>query len=132
MSGWNSDDLSRIGNTEEIQIASVRRDGTFSNPTTIWTVRVDDDLYIRSIHGRDSIWFRGTQARREGYLEAGGVTVDVTFESPEPGLDDQIDEAYRAKYHSYAPDIVGSVLSKRARDATLLVVPRAQQQRRAG
>lgn len=132
MSGWNSDDLSRIGNSEEIHIAAMRRDGTFSSPTTIWTVRVDDDLYVRAIHGRDSLWFRGTQVRHEGYIEAGGVTVNVTFESPEPGMEDQIDEAYRAKYHSYAPDIVDSVLSKEARIATLAVVPRAAEQRRAG
>ena len=48
MTGWTSDELARIGTAEELQIASLRRDGTLRNPRTIWVVRVVDDLYVRS------------------------------------------------------------------------------------
>ena len=37
----------------------------------------------------------------------------------------QIDAAYRSKYHRYAQNIVGSVLTPEARSATIKLVPRA-------
>jgi hypothetical protein len=36
----------------------------------------------------------------------------------------EIDAAYRAKYHRYAPSIVSSLISPEARAATLKLVPR--------
>jgi hypothetical protein len=39
-------------------------------------------------------------------------------------MDDVVDAAYRAKYHRYAESIVGSIVSPRARGATLKLVPR--------
>ena len=36
MAAWTSDELNQIGKAEELQIASLRRDGTLRKPTTIW------------------------------------------------------------------------------------------------
>jgi hypothetical protein len=44
MTEWTSDELSKIGAAEELQIESVRRDGTLRTPVTIWVVRHGDDL----------------------------------------------------------------------------------------
>jgi hypothetical protein len=52
MAGWTSDDLTRIGTADELELASVQRDGTLRKPRTIWVVRVGDDLYVRSMYGR--------------------------------------------------------------------------------
>jgi hypothetical protein len=52
MTGWTSDELTRIGTSQELQIASARPDGTLRKPKTIWVVRVDDDPYVRSMYGR--------------------------------------------------------------------------------
>jgi hypothetical protein len=38
-------------------------------------------------------------------------------------MNDEIDDAYRAKYHRYAESIVGSVVSPQARASTLKLVP---------
>ncbi len=35
MSRWTSDELNKIGEAEELEIASVRRDGTQRKPVTI-------------------------------------------------------------------------------------------------
>ncbi len=70
MTAWASDDLSKIGAAEELEIASLRRDGTLRHPVTIWVVRHGDDLYIRSVNGRTASWFRGTQVRHEGRIWA--------------------------------------------------------------
>ena len=39
MTEWTRDELTRIGNTEEVQIASRRSDGTPRKPVTVWVVR---------------------------------------------------------------------------------------------
>jgi hypothetical protein len=123
MSTWTSDELDRIGGAEELEIASLRRDGTLRRPVTIWVVRHGDDLCVRSVYGRGSLWFRGVQARHEGHIEAGGVDKNVLLVETDD-LNDEIDAAYRAKYHRYAESIVGSIVSPDARAATLKLVPR--------
>jgi hypothetical protein len=127
MTGWTSDELTKIEAADELEIASLRTDDTLRNPTTIWVVRLGDDLYVRSVNGRTAAWFRGTQMRHEGRIRAGGVTKDVTFVDAEDAIDDQIDDGYRSKYRRYAPSIVGSVLTPEARSATIKLVPRSSQ-----
>jgi hypothetical protein len=124
MSAWTSDELKKIGTAEELQIASLRTDGTLRKPVIIWVVRLGDDLYVRSVNGRTSSWFRGVQTRHEGHIQAGGVEKDVTFvEETDPVINDQIDAAYRAKYHRY-PQYVAPLLPPAARAATIKLVPR--------
>jgi hypothetical protein len=123
MSTWTSDELNRIGGAEELEIATVRRDGTLRRPVTIWVVRHGDDLYVRSVNGRTSSWFRGVHVRHEGHIQADSVDKDVLLVETDD-MNDEIDAAYRAKYHRYAESIVGSIVSPKARAATLKLVPR--------
>ncbi len=125
LTAWTSDELNKIGTAEELQIASLRRDGTLRNPVTIWVVRHSDDLYVRSVNGRTAAWFRGTQVRHEGHIRAGGVEKDVTFVDADPSLNDQIDAAYRTKYRRYAASIISSIVSPEARSATIKLAPRS-------
>jgi hypothetical protein len=125
MTAWTSDELTKIGTAEELQIASLRRDGTLRGPVTIWVVRHGDDLYVRAVNGRAGACFRGTQVCHDGHLQAGGVEKDVAFVDADPGLNDAIDAAYRTKYRRYAANIVNSVLTPVARAATLQLAPRS-------
>jgi hypothetical protein len=125
MATWTDDELSKIGSAEELQIAPRRPDGTLAPPRTIWVVRHGDDLYVRSVRGRSSDWFRGTQARHEGQVQAGGVRKDVSLTEPDADVSDDLDAAYRSKYRRYAQRIVDSVLSRQAQAATLKLAPRA-------
>jgi hypothetical protein len=122
MSTWTSDELDRIGGADELEIATLRRDASLRNPVTIWVVRHGDDLYVRSVTGRGSSWFRGVEVRHEGHVQAGGVDKDVLLVETDD-VNDQIDAAYRGKYHRYAERIVGSIISPEARAATLKLVP---------
>ena len=122
MTAWTTEELSRIGNAEEVRIASVRADGTLRKSVIVWLVREGDDLYVRSVNGRNGTWFRGVQDRHEGRVSAAGVEKNVAFlettdRTPE------IDSAYRAKYRDY-PTIVPSILTPAAQAATLRLVPR--------
>lgn len=125
MTAWTSDELTKIGAAEELQLASRRPDGTLRNPVTMWVVRHGDRLYVRSVNGPTGAWFRGTQARHEGHIRAGGVDRDVTFVDADHDVNDQIDAAYRSKYRRYPASIIGAVVSPQARSATIELVPRS-------
>jgi hypothetical protein len=125
MTTWMSDELNKIGVAEELRIASLRQDGTLRKPVIIWVVRVGDELYVRSVNGRTSAWFRGVQTCHKGQIQAGGVIKDVVFvEEPDPTINEQIDAAYRTKYRRYAASIVNTTVSPAARAATIKLVPR--------
>src|SRR6516164_9164698 len=101
MTDWTSDELEKIGHSGELEITTVRRDGTPRKPVTIWVVRDGQDLYVRSGYGNSAAWYRRTQLRREGRIKAGGIEKDVAFADADPSLNDRIDAAYRAKYRRH-------------------------------
>jgi hypothetical protein len=123
MSAWTSDELRKIGAAEELRLASVRRDSTLRNPVTMWVVPHGDDLYVRSVNGRTSSWFRSAQSRNEARIRAGGVEKDVLLVETDD-VNDELDAAYRTKYGHYAASHIDSITSPEARAATFEVLPR--------
>jgi hypothetical protein len=121
---WRSEELSRIGQAEELQVASARPDGTIRPYVTIWVVRVGDDLYIRSAYGPNNPWYVRAKTSGVGRIRAGGLERDVTFAEPAPGVHAAIDEAYHAKYDRYGPAIVGTVVGPDAGALTIRLLPR--------
>jgi len=120
---WTSDELKTIGSAEELTLAARRTDGTLRSPVTMWVVRVGDAIYVRSVNGRGSSWFRGAQIRHQARIRAGGVEKDVDLvETDEVG--DEVDAAYEAKYRGRYPSIVPSIVAPGARAATLELDPR--------
>ena len=91
---------------------------------TIWVVRRGDDVYVRSVNGREGSWFRGAQDRNEARIDAGSVAKDVTLVETDED-NDEIDSAYRTKYRQYSRRIVNSIVTPKARGATLKLVPRS-------
>jgi hypothetical protein len=127
MSEWTTEELSKIETAEELNIASMQRDGTLRKPVTIWVVRHGDQIYVRSVGGPNGGWFRGTQTRHRGHIREGGVDKDVSFVSVDAAdVGEEIDAAYRAKYRRYPAGIINSVLTPQARAATLELVPNDQ------
>ena len=125
MTAWTSDELNKIGKAEEIRIAALRNDGTLRNPVIIWVVRLGDDLYVRSVNGRTSAWFRGVQAQHAGRIQVGGMEKDVNFvEETGTEINTQIDAVYRTKYRRHASS-VDHINSPAARAATLKLEPRS-------
>jgi len=60
MTTWTRDELDKIAAAEELQIASVRRDGTLRKPVAIWVVRDGDHIYVRQVEG-----FRKWKSKKE-------------------------------------------------------------------
>jgi len=124
MTDWPSEELERIAAADELQLASARPDGKLRKPVTIWVVRLGDDLYVRSVNGRTSHWFRGTEDRHEGHIRAGGVDKDVRFVEAGDDVNDEIEAAYRTKYRHYGAGLVDPLFTTGAKAATLELVPR--------
>jgi hypothetical protein len=125
MSAWTSDELDKIAAADELQLASEQPDGTLRKPVTIWVVRLGEDLYVRSVNGRTSHWFRGTEDRHQGHVRAGGVDKDVRFVEAGDDVIDEIETAYRTKYQRYDAGEVDPLFTPNARAATLELVPRS-------
>jgi hypothetical protein len=123
MVDWNPTQLERIAGTREIEISSLRDDGALTKPVTIWAVRVEDELYVRSVRGGAGGWFKAAEQRHEGRIEADSTAVDVSFEDLPHHRDEEIDEAYKAKY-GYPSSPVDSITTDAAQATTIRVVPR--------
>ena len=109
-------------NEDELEISVRRRDGTFRKPVIIWVVRVGDQLYVRSYMGTAGAWYRAVLANHQGYIRAGGLEKDVNLlEEPDSIINDQVDAAYRGKYH-HSPYMAVMVTSD-VRATTLKLVP---------
>lgn len=122
MTSWSKDELRRIANTDDLHISPFREDGvTYGTPTWIWSVVVDDGLYVRAYNGTSSRWYTAAMQQNAGRIIAAGITKDVIFEPVKGAINDQIDDAYRTKYKSspYLPPMIGA----RARSATVKIVP---------
>ncbi len=131
MTPWKNEELDKIGAADELELAPLRRDGTLTKPVTIWVVRVGGNLYVRSYKGRRGSWFRAVQARHEGRIQAGGVEKHVTFvEEADPGINDQVDIAYRTKYRSHGSRYVDPMVAADARATTTKLVPRRDKSQR--
>ena len=101
MTTWSNDDLDRIGDAQEIQIAPENGDGTLRRPTTIWIVRNGDDLFVRSVNGPEGRWYRTAAETHRGRITVDGLTRDVTFDDAgDPAVNERVDAAYLAKYGS--------------------------------
>ena len=123
MAAWSKDELHRIAAADDLHIAPFREDGaTFGTPTWIWSVAVDDALYVRAYNGTRSRWYQAAMQQKAGRITAAGLTKMVTFESVSGPLNDRIDDAYRAKYGGspYLSPMIGA----RARAGTVKVMPR--------
>jgi hypothetical protein len=95
---WSADALEHLGAAGELEIAVRRADGTVRPWTPIWVVRVDDQVYVRSWHRRDTGWFGDAVRSGRARIRVPGVEADVTVTDVGAGDSAGVDAAYRAKY----------------------------------
>ena len=123
MTTWPKEELSKIVETDDLHISAFREDGvTYGTLTWIWSVVVDESLYVRAYNGQKSRWYQAALRQKGGQITAAGMTKGVTFEAVNGPINDRIDDAYKAKYKGspYLKPMIGA----RARAATVKVMPR--------
>jgi hypothetical protein len=122
MSNWPKNELRKIAEADDLHVAPFRDDGvTYGTPTWIWSVAVDDDLYVRAYNGQASRWYEAAMRQKGGRISAAGMTKEVTFEAVKGSLNGQIDEAYRVKYR--ASPYLKAMMGPNARAATVRITP---------
>ncbi|MEZ5832563.1 MAG: DUF2255 family protein [Dongiaceae bacterium] len=124
MTAWLKDELRKIAAADDLHIAPFREDGvTYGTPTWIWSVAVDGALYVRPYNGRNSRWYQAALRQKAGQIIAAGITKDVAFEPVDGMINDQVDDAYRAKYRN--SPYLSPMIAAPVRAATIKIVPRA-------
>ncbi len=84
MSTWPKGELNKIAGTDDLHISPFRDDGkTYGTPTWIWSVVVDEALYVRAYNGHKSQWYQAALRQKAGRISAAGITRDVSFEPVE-------------------------------------------------
>ena len=123
MTTWSKDELRKITEADDLHISPLREDGlTYGTPTWIWSVAVDDALYVRGYNGQSSRWYQAAVLQKAGRIIAAGLTKEVTFVSVNGPINDRIDEAYRVKYQG--SPYLSAMIGARARSATVKIMPR--------
>lgn len=123
MNQWPQHELSKIAESDDLHVAPLRDDGaTYGTLTWIWSVVVDDELYVRPYNGKKSRWYQAALRQRAGRITAAGMTKAVAFEPVEASANERIDDAYRQKY--YGSPYLGSMIAAGPRSATIRVAPR--------
>jgi hypothetical protein len=121
MSAWLKHELRKIVETDDLHISPFREDGkTHGTPPWIWSVAVDDTLYVRAYNGRNPRWYHAAMRQKAGRITAAGMSKEVTFEPVEDPINDRIDNAYRAKY--WGSPYLEAMISAQARSTTVRVM----------
>ena len=123
MSKWAKNELRGIAAADDLHIAPLREDSaTYGTPTWIWSVAVDDALYVRPYNGKNSRWYQAAMRQKAGRITAAGLTKEVTFAHVTGPINDRIDQAYRRKYRDspYLDPMIGAG----PRAATVRIAPR--------
>jgi hypothetical protein len=123
MSGWTKEELRKIAETDDLHIAPFREDGkTYGTLTWIWSVVVDDGVYVRPYNGEKSRWYQAATRQKAGRITAAGMTKEVRFEAAEGGINERVDEAYRAKYKG--SPYLKPMIAEKLHGVTMKVMPR--------
>ncbi len=123
---WSPEQLKRIDESDELEIAARRADGTLRPLVPIWAVRVDGQVYVRTWHRRTTGWFGRVLDARRARVRVPGLAADVVVEDVGAGpgeLRTSVDEAYRAKYARYGQGSVGPMVADPAAATTLRLTP---------
>ena len=128
-STWSEQELQTIGTEHDVVLASRRSDGSPGRGTTIWIVRLGDDVFVRSAHGRGNKWFARATAAGSGRITIGDVSRDVVFEDVSNGALNavdraELDRAYHGKYDGkYPKEYIDPVVDEESHGATLRLLP---------
>src|SRR5213078_4168052 len=117
---WSKDELRNIAEVDDLHISPLREDGvTYGTPTWIWSVVLDDALYVRAYNGQKSRWYQAAMRQKAGRISVAGLTKEVSFERVNGPVNDDIDDAYRTRYQGspYLNPMIGA----RARSATVKI-----------
>ncbi|WP_143462586.1 DUF2255 family protein [Levilactobacillus enshiensis] len=124
MEKWTAQRLRTFATADDLRISPFYSDGkTYGTPTWIWSVVVDEHLYVRAWNGQRSSWYQSAVRQRAGRVHLDGCNFKVRFRSVtgDPALTAKIDAGYRQKYGHSA--YVQPMLQAGPQSATVEILP---------
>ncbi|WP_125590961.1 DUF2255 family protein [Companilactobacillus jidongensis] len=121
---WDQDQLLRFASADDMRVSPFYSDGkTYGTPTWIWSVVVDDQLYIRAWNGTNSRWYRSAVEQKAGRIHLAGSNFKVNFEVvSDNDLNELVDDEYKIKYSDSS--YLLPMLQENPRNSTLRIIPR--------
>jgi hypothetical protein len=123
-SSFDPETLNLLDETEEAYIATSHDAGSPEHRTIVWTVVVDDDVFVRSVRGRKGRWYQRISAHPEGALHVGDARIPVRAA---PATDDEtvdaVSEAFRSKYEDAWPGPTAGIVRSEVLPTTLKLSP---------
>ena len=87
MAKWSRAELRRIAEADDLHISPFRQDGmTYGTPTWIWSVVVDDSLYVRAYNGTASRWYKAAMQQKRGRITAASARLALMIAACGPML----------------------------------------------
>ena len=126
MTAWETSELEKLGKADEIKLFSLKKEGAYYNPVTIWIVQVDNDLFVRSYKGVKGAWYQRALINHKGKVSAGKITKEVHFISismKDNVVNDKIDSEYRSKYQKHGATYEEPMISSQATETTIKLDP---------
>lgn len=114
-----------LANTQELEIAVQRRDGSSLRAVPIWMVVVDGRLYVRTWYRRGG-WYGAALRSGRAAIRVVGATAEVAvvdLGNAPIDLQRAIDSAFRTKYGRHGHGAVRDMVSARANATTMLLTP---------
>ncbi len=123
MAGFDGSQLTRIDATLEVELETWAAPGAPSHRVIIWIVRADGEVYLRSVNGSRSRWYRELTATNQAVLHVAGEPIPVRAESAVDAS--SIDRCSRGLRRKYASDpALGTMLRPETLPTTLKLEPR--------
>ena len=122
-SGWTAEIQERIGDAVEIEIGTVRGDGSERPWVPIWVVRVGEDVFVRSWTAERGGWYRAAREQGRARIRVGRQEWPVLVSSAPTSARDAVDQAYRSKYGHPGSGSVAGMVTDQAAASTLQLSP---------
>jgi hypothetical protein len=119
---WPPEDLRRIDDAIELEIAVHRSDGSLARWVPIWVVCAGERVYVRTWHRRQTGWYGGALRARQARIRVPGLETEVVIDDlgdTSPPVTAEVDGAYRTKYGAGAE----SMVTADATASTLELIP---------
>ncbi|MFL5628724.1 MAG: nitroreductase/quinone reductase family protein [Ktedonobacteraceae bacterium] len=114
--------LNQLANAEEIEIETRSAAGR-THRTTIWVVVDDNNVYVRSVRGRNGRWYQEVTANPDAAIHVDGRRLEVhAVPVTDEALIARVSNSYLRKYHG--SPFVNSVVREEVLPTTLRLEPR--------
>lgn len=116
--------LRLLDRTGEVRIETRRDADSPDHRTIVWVVVVDGEVYVRSVRGRKSRWYREISSNPEGAVLVGERRIPVrAVPVSDEATVDAVSEAYRRKYEETWPGPTAAMLRPDVLPTTLKLSP---------